>query len=143
MFFSQKQSDLVEFWADFWFVDTLFGQKSIFCLEGVKFFITNLDHILGLNYPENLSSIRLGWVLGWFWDFWHSFWPKIDFWLRGRTNCSSLTLIICWSWTILKIWAQSDLVEFWADFGFFDTLFGQKLIFCLGGPFLAKNRFLA
>ena len=26
---------------------------------GVKFFISNLDHLLGLNYPESLSSIGL------------------------------------------------------------------------------------
>ena len=37
-----------------------FWPKIDFRLRGVKFFITNLDHLLGLNYPENLSSIRLG-----------------------------------------------------------------------------------
>ena len=39
--------------------DPPFGQKSIFGLGGVKFFITNLDHLLGLNYPESSSSIGL------------------------------------------------------------------------------------
>ena len=63
------QSDLVEFCADFGFFDPLFGQKLIFGLGGVKFFITNHDHLLGLNYPESLSSIGLGWVLGWFSGF--------------------------------------------------------------------------
>ena len=41
------------------FFDPLFGQKSIFGLGEVKFFITNLDYLLGLNYPESLSSIGL------------------------------------------------------------------------------------
>ena len=47
--FFEKKSDLVEFWADFGFFDPLFGQKSIFGLGGVKFFITNLGNLLGLN----------------------------------------------------------------------------------------------
>ena len=50
---------MVEFWADFGFFDPFFGQKSIFGLGGVKSFIPNLDHLLGLNYPESLSSIGL------------------------------------------------------------------------------------
>ena len=36
-----------------------FAQKLIFGLGGVNFFVTNLDYLLGLNYPENLSSIGL------------------------------------------------------------------------------------
>ena len=50
---------MVEFWADFEFFDPLFSQKSIFGLGGVKFFIPNLDYLLGLNYPEILSSFGL------------------------------------------------------------------------------------
>ena len=93
----------------FRFFDPLFGQKSIFGFGGVKFFITNLDHLLALNYLENLSSIRLGWVLGWFRFFLPPFWPKIDFWLGRGSKFSSPTLIICWAWTTLKIWDQLDL----------------------------------
>ena len=36
-----------------------FAQKSSFGFVGVNFFVTILDHLLGLNYPENLSSIGL------------------------------------------------------------------------------------
>ena len=36
-----------------------FAQKFSFGLRGVKMFIPNLDHLLGLAFPENLSSIGL------------------------------------------------------------------------------------
>ena len=35
------------------------NKKMGFGLAGVAFFITNLDHLFGLAYPENLSSIGL------------------------------------------------------------------------------------
>ena len=100
-----------------------------FGLGGVIFVITNFDHLLGLNYPENLRSIQLGWVLGWFWVFDPIFGKKTIFGLGG-SNFSAPTLIISWAWNTLKIWAQSVLVEFWADFWFLT-------------PFLAKNWFWA
>ena len=36
-----------------------FAQKSDFGFWGVNFFVINLDHFLGLNYAEILSSIGL------------------------------------------------------------------------------------
>ena len=51
---------MVEFLDNFGgFPPPFFCQKSGFGLGGVKFFITNLEHLLGLNFSENLSSIRL------------------------------------------------------------------------------------
>ena len=61
-----------------------------------------------LNYPENLSSIRLVWVLGWFWVF-DPFLAKNRFLAQGGSKFSAPTLIICWAWTTLKFWAQLDL----------------------------------
>ena len=58
--------------------------------------------------------------------------PKIGFWFRGGIFLSP-TLIIFWAWTVLKIWAQSNLVEFLADFGGFYPLFCPKIDFWFGG----------
>ena len=41
------------------FPPPLFCLKSSLGLGGVKIFLPNVDHLLGLSYPENLSSIGL------------------------------------------------------------------------------------
>ena len=38
----------------------------LLAFEGVIFFITNVVHLFGLAYPENLSTFRKGWIFGWF-----------------------------------------------------------------------------
>ena len=53
------KSDLVYFWLIFGILPQFFAQKSGFGLLGVKIFISNLNHLLVLAYPENLSSIGL------------------------------------------------------------------------------------
>ena len=43
----------------------------------------NLNHLLVLAYPENLSQIQLGLFLADFWGFTQIFCPKIGFCLMG------------------------------------------------------------
>ena len=66
--------------ADFWVLPRFFAQKSGFGLWGVKIFIPNLNHLLVLAYPENLSQIQLGLFLADFGGFTPIFLPNIGFW---------------------------------------------------------------
>ena len=59
-----------------------FCLKIRFWLGVVNLFIPNLVHLFGLAYPENFSSIEVGWIFGWFGGVPH-FCLKIGFWLRG------------------------------------------------------------
>ena len=68
----------------------IFCQKSVFGLGGVKFFTTNLDHLLGLNFPESLSSIGL-------------MVEAVDT-FRG--------VVRCWCGAVLvQVWVRSDYTE--------------------------------
>ena len=75
------KSELVYFWLIFGVLPWFFAQKSSFGLWGVKIFVPNLNHLLVLDYPENLSKIRLGLFLADFWGFTLISCPKIGFWL--------------------------------------------------------------
>ena len=54
------KSDWVYFLLDFKGYTPFFCPKIGFWLMGVKILIPNLNHLLVLAYPENLSQIRLG-----------------------------------------------------------------------------------
>ena len=73
---------MVSFLADFKGFTPFIAQKSSFDLGGVKIIIPNLNHLLVLAYPENLSQIRLALFLADFGGFTSIFWPKIGFWFR-------------------------------------------------------------
>ena len=64
------------FWANIFFA------KNFVLTTKFNFFITNLNYLLGLVYPENLSSIGLKWIFGWFGGFWPPFCAKNIFLLR-------------------------------------------------------------
>ena len=53
---------------------------------GVNIYIPNLNHLLVLAYPENLSQIHLGLFFADFLGFTAIFPKKIMFWLMGGQN---------------------------------------------------------
>ena len=103
-------------------------------IGGVKIFLTNLDCLLGLGYPGNLSQIRHNWIFGWFEQgFAPHFVKKMGFGLGGgedKNVTPNIILWLSWAYPVNFVWFWSVEVEIIsADL----PLFAKKLGFGLEG----------
>ena len=134
------KSDLVYFWRIFGVLPQFFAQKLGFVgLWGVKIFIPDLNHLLVLAYPENLSQIRPGLFLADFWGFTPIFAQKLGFGLWGVKifipNPNHL-LVLAYPEYLSQIQPGLFLADFWG----FTPFFCQKIGFWLmGGQVLSPT----